>query len=960
MNDSEPESDPQARMQEPENTSVPHHSADDAGSDSTLDGSTQLSRQLSEQRPDRIPNEIGQYRILKKIAEGGMGAVCLAEQLEPIERRVAIKLIRTDFQSSRQITARFEAERQALAMMEHPNIAKILDGGTTESGIPYFVMELVSGVPITQYCDEECLPVRERLKLFHAVCKAVQHAHTKGIIHRDLKPSNVLVMQIDGEAVPKVIDFGLAKAIKPDVEILSGSNHTEFGQLLGTLQYMSPEQADLDNLNIDARTDVYSLGVILYELLVGRTPIDSNSLRRNAMLRNLELIRDLTPVRPSSQLSSNHVAAKDTSRLRQTTSSRLRGTLRGELDWIVIKALEREPARRYETADRFADDVDRFLDNRAVYARPPSAGYRLKKLIRRNAIPFAAGLGVVAILISATIVSVLYAIHAKEQEIAAEANASEAEKATIRAVHEREGQIKLTRQLSQLLDAGDPLLGRLLSKYGSPFGQATSLRQVVKRMTVDELSDETELADYPDVRAELLNSLGDIALSSGDVRHARSVFVKSTELLDSAEDPDTRLVAKAKMAIGVCDYLLGDLASAKSLLTSFLKQPVVIQHADYAEEIRRDRAFGAFVMSAVYIEEEDFQNAQNLLQSVIDTPVGTSKDIPILAAFAKVLKGLVAVYEAEVHNSSQFATIPAIVVALNAAAGRFFAEESLFTPFKSVIQTEISSLLLNKDSYPHYQELHRKLIDTVGDEHFLTLLSHYGLAYSARQHRGYAEASRHFEDIISLCDRTIGRNHPRFALVLTLYSNMQMAQWEANGRRNAELLASAESKLEEALEIRRRSFGNHRLTGQAHYRLAKLKMKKAEYSSALSHSSEAVQQLINVGGMDSVVANCLFIKSQAEAKLGEIEAAIVDAERSIVISKQLVKAGQQDPRSLSKRQLFLAEQYVRLPNKDKSRIEEILAGAVANSQRTPELNKQLRSTSFGLSMLYSLLARWIC
>ena len=340
---------------------------------------------------------IGHYRLLQKIGEGGGGAVYLAEQFEPVRRQVAFKIIKLGM-DTKNVIARFELERQALAMMDHPNIAQVFDAGATETGRPYFVMELVRGVKITEYCDRNQLNVRQRLELFAQVCHAIQHAHQKGVIHRDIKPSNILVTLLDGAPVPKVIDFGVAKATA--VDLTEKTFSTAHGHLIGTPAYMSPEQAQMSGLDIDTRSDIYSLGVLLYELLTSQTPFDANELVQSGLDEMRRTLRDEEPYRPSAKLNTLHgTELTQTAACRHIEPPRLKSLLKGDLDWVVMKCLEKDRRRRYETANGLAMDIRRFLDNEPVMARPPSRVYRLQKLVLRNKVVFASGVAVTAALI---------------------------------------------------------------------------------------------------------------------------------------------------------------------------------------------------------------------------------------------------------------------------------------------------------------------------------------------------------------------------------------------------------------------------------------------------------------------------------------------------------------------------------------------------------------------------------
>src|SRR6185436_5999178 len=322
---------------------------------------------------ERIGDKIGRYKLMEQLGEGGMGIVFVAEQKEPVRRTVALKVIKPGM-DTRQVVARFEAERQALAMMNHPNIAKVLDAGATEVGRPYFVMELVRGIRITDYCDQANLSTKERLDLFIKVCQAIQHAHQKGIIHRDIKPSNILVTLHDGVPVPKVIDFGIAKATEG--RLTDATVYTQLHQFIGTPAYMSPEQAEMSGLDIDTRSDIYSLGVLLYELLTGKTPFDAKELMASGIDAMRKTIREKEPARPSTRLATLHGEELTTAAKRRSTdTSKLFHQLQGDLDWIVMKCLEKDRSRRYQTANGLAVDLKRHLNNEAVVARPPSSAY---------------------------------------------------------------------------------------------------------------------------------------------------------------------------------------------------------------------------------------------------------------------------------------------------------------------------------------------------------------------------------------------------------------------------------------------------------------------------------------------------------------------------------------------------------------------------------------------------------
>jgi len=402
-----------------------------------LNASTSSPANLPGEEP--LGSRIGRYKLLEKIGEGGCGVVYMAEQEEPVRRRVALKIIKLGMET-KSVIARFEAERQALAMMDHPNIARVFDAGATDRGPPYFVMELVRGVKITEYCDRNRLTIRQRLDLFIQSCHAIQHAHQKGIIHGDIKPSNIMVALHDGIAVPKVIDFGISKAT--EARLIDRSRFATIAALIGTPAYMSPEQAEMGGVDIDTRSDIYSLGVLLYELLTGKTPFDSKELSAVGLDEMRRILREKEPPRPSARLTALPVAElRVAADARGENTGELISLVRGDLDWVVMKALEKDRGRRYETANGLAMDIQRHLGNETVVARPPSWRYRLQKLIRRNRVVFAAGGAVALALVIGMSTSTW--LFLRERDAHQRAVAAEQQQSRLR--HEAELREKITQ-----------------------------------------------------------------------------------------------------------------------------------------------------------------------------------------------------------------------------------------------------------------------------------------------------------------------------------------------------------------------------------------------------------------------------------------------------------------------------------------------------------------------------------
>ena len=506
---------------------------------------------------------IGRYKLLQVIGEGGFGSVFMAEQEHPVRRKVALKIIKLGM-DTRQVIARFEAERQALAMMDHPHIAKVLDAGATDSGRPFFVMELVRGVPITEYCDTNNLSTRDRLELFVPVCHAVQHAHQKGIIHRDIKPSNILVTMADGRPIPKVIDFGIAKATS--ARLTEKTLFTEFRQLIGTPEYMSPEQAEMSGIDVDTRTDVYSLGVLLYELLTGTTPFDPKELRSKAYGEIQRMIREVEPPRPSTRVSSLGPTLAAVAAHRRTEPRKLGQLMRGELDWIVMKAMEKDRTRRYETANGLAMDVKRYLEDEPVSARPAGAGYRLRKFATKHKVGFAAAGGVAAALVlglalatagfvrarterdrAVTLAAALDeqrrdAIDARARAETAKADA-EKDRAAAKA-SEEDARVNLGMMLSvvgfinDMFSAADPDL----------HDPDVTVRQMLDR-TVTQL-DERGTSYPPRVEAAIRHTMGQAYNGLGRLDDAEVQYRKTISLREAALPADHPALTQAVASLG--------------------------------------------------------------------------------------------------------------------------------------------------------------------------------------------------------------------------------------------------------------------------------------------------------------------------------------------------------------------------------------------------------------------------
>lgn len=476
------------------------------------------------------------YKLLEELGSGGMGVVYKAEQIKPVKRNVALKIIKLGM-DTKQVVARFETERQALAVMDHPNIAKVFDGGTTETGRPYFVMEIVRGLPITEYCDKHKLTTRERLELLTHVCQAIQHAHQKGVIHRDLKPSNILVMVQEDKPVPKIIDFGIAKAIEH--RLTERTLFTEQGQLIGTPEYMSPEQAEMSGLDVDTRTDIYSLGVILYELLVGVLPFDPETLRSASFGEIQRIIREKEPPKASTRLSTLGDTQTSIAEHRKADPSSLRKELKGDLDWITMRAMAKDRTQRYASASELEADIERYIRHEPVVAGPPSTIYRIRKYIKRHKVGVAAAaLVILAILIGITGTSI---------------GLFKAVRAEKRARMEAETAQQVSDFLVELFKVSDPSEAR---------GNTVTAREILDK-GADKI--DRELKDEPLVRARLMNTMGEVYHSLGLYNDAQALLEKGLAIREQSLDPVDPAVAESLTALGNLFWRKGNYERARSL-----------------------------------------------------------------------------------------------------------------------------------------------------------------------------------------------------------------------------------------------------------------------------------------------------------------------------------------------------------------------------------------------------------
>jgi eukaryotic-like serine/threonine-protein kinase len=719
------------------------------------------------------PVRIGPYRLLERLGEGGIGEVWLAQQDQPVRRRVALKLVKPGM-DTRQVLARLEAERQALAVMDHPNIAQFFDGGATEAGRPYFVMELVPGVPITEYCDVNRLSTSERLQLFGDVCKAVQHAHQKGVVHRDLKPSNVLVTVQDQRPMVKVIDFGIAKALGHD--LTERTLVTRLGQVIGTPEYMSPEQAEGSGLDVDTRSDIYSLGVMLYELLVGTLPFDVAAVAFHAIRH---AIRETDVPRPSARLTTLGDAQETVALHRRTTAQALRKELRTDLDWIILKAMEKDRTRRYETPNALALDLHRHLNHEPVLARAPSTAYRINKFVRRHRVGVAATATIAALLVLSTV-----GMSVQAARIARERDRAELEAAKAKAVNDF---------LQTMLAAANPWVGarevrvvdvldRAAREVDLGFGSQPELEATV-RTTLGRtyrglgLVEEAEAqvrqaldvrrrtlpAQHPEL-AESLNELGVIARYRGDYPVADSLFLAGLEMRRQWFGPEHETVSESLNNLGGSRLALGDYAGADTLLRSALAMRQRLLGEGHQEVSTTQSNLGSLLF-----RQGEFAEAEALFRDALATRRQLQGEHPdvvsIMNSLAITLQRLERFDEAEPLLRECLSITQRLLGHDHMEVARGMNNLAVFL-WRTGEYAEADSLLRAA------LVINRRTLGESNPEVASNLLN---LALVLRDQQRYAEAEPLMRQVVELRRRLLGNDHPQIAESLNNYGALLVA-----------------------------------------------------------------------------------------------------------------------------------------------------------------------------------------
>jgi eukaryotic-like serine/threonine-protein kinase len=737
--------------------------------------------------------QIGLYRLLQLLGEGGMGEVWLAEQKKPIHRTVALKLIKAGM-DTKAVVARFESERQALALMDHPNIARVFEAGSTAEGRPYFVMEYVPGLPLTEYCDKHRMTLKERLELFVQVCDGVQHAHQKAIIHRDLKPSNILVLEQDNKAIPKIIDFGLAKATGR--RLTDNTMFTELGVMLGTPEYMSPEQADQREQNIDTRTDVYSLGVILYQLLAGVLPFEVKALRAVGIEEILRVIREQEPPKPSTRIRSLGPASAASAEKRREEPQSFVRHLQGELDWVTMKALEKDRIRRYGSPAELSADIGHYLRNEPVLAHPPSAAYRASKFVRRHRWAVAAAASAVVLLITFAVVTAVQA-----RRIAAERD---------RASRQAEAAQRVANFMKGMFKVSDPSQAR---------GNSITARELLDRASKEI---DTGLAKDPETQAQLMDVMGEVYESLGLYPEAHPLFEHALDIQRRVHGP--RNPETLRSADDLAWLLLeeGHYAEAEKLARETLDIERQVLGRDDPDTLKSMR-----VLAATLHREGQYADAEKMEREELDIELRVLG--PEHQDTLKTLNNLSGVLRDEGRYAEEEKTEREVLDIRR----RLLGPED---PQTLLTMSNLASTLENEKRYVEAESMDRRVIDierrVLGPEHPDTVRTLNDLAKTLDDQGSYPEAEKMYREVIDIRRRVLGPEHPA-----TLMAIMSLgAPLEQEGR-----YAEAEKLDREVLEIQRRVLGpEHPDTAVTVYGLSCLAARQGHKDQALSLLRESV------------------------------------------------------------------------------------------------------------------------
>lgn len=736
---------------------------------------------------------VGPYRLLQVVGEGGMGEVWLAEQTAPIHRTVALKLIKAGM-DTKAVVARFESERQALALMDHPCIARVFDAGSTAEGRPYFVMEYVPGLPITEYCDKRRLTIRERLELFTQVCEGVQHAHQKAIIHRDLKPTNILVIEQNNKAVPKIIDFGLAKATAQ--RLTDRSMFTELGMMVGTPAYMSPEQADQREQNIDTRTDVYSLGVILYQLLVGALPFETKALQAAGLEAVLRVIRDQEPPKPSTKIRSMGEASNISAQNRRTELRSFARQLQGELDWITMKALEKDRVRRYGTASELAADISRYLRNEPVVAGPATAAYRLKKYAARHRFALA----------TAATLLLLLAGFAVTQAVELRRITEERNKVT----RERDRANRIADFMTNMFRVSDPSQAR---------GNSVTAREILDKASADI---ENGLAKDPELQAQMMHIMGDVYDNLGLYARAMPLVQKSVEIRRRVLGPENVDTLKSENNLAVLLARGGHYPEAEKLVRETLDTSRRVLGPE------NPLTLGSLSNLAILLDHEGrLAEAEQLDREALDISrrvLGPEQPntLKAMMTLANVLWHEGKDAEAEKQDRE-----------LLDIRRRVLGPDH---PDTLNSMNNLASVLNDEGHYADAEKLYRETLDiqrrVLGPEHPVTLGSMSNLANALDNEAKYAEAEKLCRDSLEIRRRVLGPEHPN-----TLESMNNLADILSHEGHYDE----AEKLGRETLDIRQRVLGpDNPETAISRYALGTIAARRGQRDKAFSLLSEAV------------------------------------------------------------------------------------------------------------------------